>query len=191
MRTRFLHLSLVATLLLTLSAAAFAQHPEMAPQSFAGTAMATGGSAGGRSVPFDLRITSYTTDEELKGYADLLKAKGQDALLSVLEKEDRGRLQPVGSVGTQLAVARRHQEGPNTIITVVTARNMSFGERANNGRSVDYPFTYLKLTLDSEGKGTGQFIIAAKVRFNKKSGQYELESFGNQYMKAANVRPNN
>ena len=177
---------------LTLSAPAFAQqHPEMAPQSFAGVAMGTGGSVGGRSVPFDFRITSYTTDEELNGYAQLLKEKGQDALLSVLEKQDRGRIQPVGSVGNQIAVARRRQEGPNTIITIVTARQMSFNELRNNGRSVDYPFGYLKVTLDAEGKGTGQFILAAKVRFDKKSGKYELESFGNQYMKAANVRPNN
>ena len=177
--------------MLTLSAPAFAQqHPEMAPESFTGVAIGTGGSVGGRSVPFDFHITSYTTDQELQGYADLLKEKGQDALLRVLEKQDRGRIQPVGSVGNQIAVARRRQEGPNTIITIVTARQMSFAELSNSGRSVDYPFGYLKVTLDAEGKGTGQFIMAAKVRFDKKSGKYELESFGNQYMKAANVRPN-
>ncbi len=180
-----------ALLMLALSAPAFAQqHPEMAPESFTGVAVGTGGSVGGKATPFDFRITSYTSDEELNSYAQLLKDKGQDALLSVLEKQDRGRIQPVGSVGTQLAVARKRQQGPNTIITVVTARRMSFGELVNNGRSVDYPFTYLQVTLDSEGKGTGQFIIAAKVRFNKKSGKYEIESFGNQYVKATNVRPN-
>jgi hypothetical protein len=32
---------------------------------------------------------------------------------------------------------------------------------------------------------------AASLRFNKKSGKYEIESFGNQYVKAVNVRPNN
>lgn len=67
---------------------------------------------------------------------------------------------------------------------------MSFGELYNGGRSVDYPFGYLQVTLDATGKGTGQIMAAAKVRFNKKSGQYEIESFGNQYIKATNVRPN-
>ncbi|MGB6193071.1 MAG: hypothetical protein WBF42_11420 [Terracidiphilus sp.] len=193
MRVSLPHLCLTASFfVLTLSAPAFAQqHPEMAPQSFTGVAMGTGGSVGGRSVPFDFRITSYTTDQELQGYADLLKDKGQGPLVSVLQKQDRGRIQPVGSVGNQIAVARRHQEGPNTIITIVTARQMSMGELRNNGRSVNYPFSYLRVTLDAEGKGTGQFILAAKVRFDQKSGKYELESFGNQYMKAANVRPNN
>ena len=35
----------------------------------------------------------------------------------------------------------------------------------------------------------GQIMVAAKLRFDKKSGQYEIESFGNQYIKATNVRP--
>jgi hypothetical protein len=32
-------------------------------------------------------------------------------------------------------------------------------------------------------------MAAAKLRFDKKSGQYQIESFGNQYIKAHNVRP--
>jgi hypothetical protein len=32
-------------------------------------------------------------------------------------------------------------------------------------------------------------MAAAKIKFNKKEGRYEIESFGNQYIKAVNVRP--
>lgn len=32
-------------------------------------------------------------------------------------------------------------------------------------------------------------MVAAKIRFDKKKGQYEIESYGNQYIKVANVRP--
>ena len=32
-------------------------------------------------------------------------------------------------------------------------------------------------------------MAAAKIRFDKKKGQYEIESYGNQYIKATNVRP--
>jgi hypothetical protein len=42
---------------------------------------------------------------------------------------------------------------------------------------------------DGSGKGTGQIMAAAKIRFDKKKGQYEIESYGNQYIKATNVRP--
>jgi hypothetical protein len=45
------------------------------------------------------------------------------------------------------------------------------------------------ITLDATGKGSGQIMAAAKIRFDKKKGQYEIESFGNQYIKVTNVRP--
>jgi hypothetical protein len=32
-------------------------------------------------------------------------------------------------------------------------------------------------------------MAAAKIRFDKKKGQYEIESYGNQYITATNVRP--
>jgi len=43
--------------------------------------------------------------------------------------------------------------------------------------------------LDATGKGTGQIMAAAKIRFDKKKGRYQIESFGNQYIRATNVRP--
>jgi hypothetical protein len=163
---------------------------KMASEAYTGVAIGTGGTVGGRSVSFDFRITSYTTDQEVQNFAQLVKEKGRDALRSALEKEDKGRINLVGTTGNRIAVARKRQQGEKTIITIVTARQMSFGELYNSGRSVDYPFGFLQLTLDATGKGTGQIMAAAKVRFNKKSGQYEIESFGNQYIKATNVRPN-
>jgi hypothetical protein len=66
---------------------------------------------------------------------------------------------------------------------------MPFVELYRNGRSTDYPIGYLQVKLDATGKGTGQIMAAAKIRFDKKKGQYEIESFGNQYIKATNVRP--
>jgi hypothetical protein len=32
-------------------------------------------------------------------------------------------------------------------------------------------------------------MAAAKIRFDKKKGQYQIESYGNQYIKAVNIRP--
>jgi hypothetical protein len=43
--------------------------------------------------------------------------------------------------------------------------------------------------LNDKGEGSGQIMVAAKIRFDKKKGHYEIESYGNQYIKAANVRP--
>jgi hypothetical protein len=158
------------------------------PEVYTGVAIGTAGSIGGKSVHFDFRITQYTSDEEVQNFAQLVKDKGTDALRSALEKEDRGRINVVGSTGNQIAVARKRQQGADTIITIVTARTMPFLELTRGGRSRDYPFGYLQVKLDDKGQGTGQIMAAAKIRFDKKKGQYEIESFGNQYIKATNVR---
>jgi hypothetical protein len=167
---------------------AFAQD-KTPPEAYSGVAIGTGGSVGGKTILFDFRITQYTTDQEVQDFAQLVKEKGTDALRRALEKEDKGRIAVVGSTGNQIAVARKRQEGSNTIITIVTARTMPFLELYNNGRTTDYPFGYLQVKLDANGQGTGQIMAAARIRFDKKKGEYQIESFGNQYIKATNVRP--
>jgi hypothetical protein len=167
----------------------YAQDEKKQPEAYSGVAMGTGGSVGGGSIQFDFSITRYTTDEELLKFAALLKEKGQDALRSALEDEDRGRLNPAGRIGNQIAVARKRQQGTDTIITIVTARVMPFIELYHSGRSTDYPFGFLQVKLNEKGEGTGQIMAAAKIRFDKKKGHYEIESYGNQYIKAVNIRP--
>jgi hypothetical protein len=159
------------------------------PQAYSGVAIGTGGSVGSKTISFDFRIAQFTTDEELQNLAQLVKDQGTDALRRALEKEDKGRINAVGSTGNQIAVARKRQDGSQTIITIVTARTMPFVELYRSGRTTDYPFGYLQAKLDATGKGNGQIMAAAKLRFDKKKGQYEIESFGNQYIKAINVRP--
>jgi len=174
----------------TLLATAYGQEEGMKPEAYSAVAMGVGGSVGGKSIQFDFRITRYATDDEVNKFAGLLKANGQDALRRALEKEDVGRVNPVGSVGNQIAVARKVQAGKDTVITIVTARIMNFGELYRSGRSVDYPFGYLQVKLNDKGVGAGKIFPAASIRFNKKHGRVEIESFGNaEYIKAVNVRP--
>jgi hypothetical protein len=171
-----------------LSLAAYGQEEKKKPESYSGVAIGTGGTVGGKSIGFNLSIKGYTTDEEVQKFADLLKEKGQDALRRALEKEDKGQLSPTGSVGNAIAVVRKRQHGTDTIITIVTARIMPFTELYKNGRSTDYPFGYMQITINAKGEGTGTVMAAAKIRFDKKSGKYEIESFGNQYIKVTNVK---
>ncbi len=181
----FVLLLAFGSLLLT----SYGQDDKKQTEAYSGVAMGTGGTVGAKTKSFDFRITTYTTDDELNTFATLLKEKGPDALRRALEKEDKGRLSPSGSLGNQIAVARKRQAGTETIITIVTARIMPFIELYNNGRSTDYPFGYLQVKLNEKGEGAGQIMAAAKIKFNKKEGRYEIESYGNQYIKAVNVRP--
>ena len=165
------------------------QEGQTKQDAYSGVAIGTGGSAGGKSIGFDFRVTRYTTDEEVDQLATLLKEKGPDALRRAMEKLDVGRINPTGSTGNQIAVARKRQEGSDTIITIVTARIMPFAELYRGGRTTDYPFGFLQVKLNEKGEGSGQIMVAAKIRFDKKKGHYEIESYGNQYIKATNVRP--
>ena len=158
-------------------------------EAYSGVAIGTGGAVGGRSMQFDFRITRYTTDEELEGFAKIVREKGTDALRRELEKPDIGGVNLVGRTSNPIAVARKRQEGADTVITIVTARNMPFIELYKNGRTTDYPFGYMQVRLNEKGVGTGQIMAAARIRFDKKKGNYEIESYGNQYIKATNVRP--
>jgi len=167
-----------------------AQEVAMQPEAYTAVAVGTGGAAGGKTIPFDFRVTYYATDQDIERLATILREKGRDALRSAMEKLNAGRINPVGTVGNQIAVARKRQQGNVTIITIVTARDMSFAELYRSNRSVDYPFGFLQVKLNEKGEGTGQVIGAAKIRFDKKKGKYEIESYGNQYVKVANVRPN-
>jgi hypothetical protein len=181
--------NLFATVVFLILAIGVLAQEKSSPEAYSGVAVGTGGNVGGKTIQFDFRITQYTTDEELQNFAQLLKDKGTDALRSALEKEDKGRISTVGSTGNQIAVARKRQQGADTIITIVTARTMPFIELYRGGRSKDYPFGYLQVKLDAKGEGTGQIMAAAKIRFDKKKGNYEIESYGNQHVKATNVRP--
>jgi hypothetical protein len=167
----------------------FGQETANREDAYSAVAMGTGGSVGGKSMQFDVRVKRYATDDEIQKFAELLKEKGPDTLRRELEKLDAGRIRPVQSVGNQIAVARKRQDGPVTVITVLTARQMPFVELYRSGRTVDYPFGFLQVKLNEKGEGTGQIMAAAKIRFDKKKGHYEIESYGNQYIKAVNVRP--
>jgi hypothetical protein len=189
MKMKLSQIAVFGLFLIVCFALAASTQDKPSQESYSGVAMGTGGRVGGKTIQFDFRITQYTTDEEVQKFAQLLKDQGANALRRTLEKEDKGRFNVVGSTGTQIAVARKRQQGSDTIITIVTARTMPFLELYNNGRSTDYPFGFLQVTLNDKGEGTGQIMAAAKIRFDQKKGQYEIESYGNQYIKAVNVRP--
>jgi hypothetical protein len=189
MKIKLSRIALFVSFLLFCFSFTASSQDKASPEAYSGVAIGTGGSVGGKTIQFDFRITQFTTDEQVQNFAQLVKDQGTDALRRALEKEDKGRINVVGSTGNQIAVARKRQQGSDTIITVVTARAMPFLELYKNGRTTDYPFGFLQVILNAKGEGTGQIMAAAKIRFDKKKGQYQIESYGNQYIKATNVRP--
>jgi len=162
--------------------------PEEAYSAFA---MATGDSVSAKAMQFAFMVKRFATDDEIDKLAWILKEKGPDALRRELERLNTGRIRPVQRVGNQIALARKCQDGPDTVITIVTAQQMPFTELYRSGQTIDYPFGFLQVKLNENGEGTGQIMAAAKIRFDKKNGHFEIESYGNLYIRAINVRPMN
>jgi hypothetical protein len=159
------------------------------PAQFSATAIGQAGAAAGKSFGVTIYLTGLTSDQDIQEYAATLKSKGQDGLVSALEKaQDVGRVAPTGSVGSGFRIARVHPDKNGGVrITMATNRPISFGELSNSSRSRDYPIGIVILNLDKDGNGAGLLSAACKVKFNKK-GELEIEHYGQKPLRLANVR---
>jgi hypothetical protein len=179
----FVILGLILSLLLP------AAGQEKKGERISAVAVGTGGILGGRTIPITFRIQEYTSDETLKQLAETLAEGGVKALRKELEKLKVGRAAPLGHVGNDIAVARSRQTEKGRRIILVTARNLSFFELRRGGRSLDYPFSWIQIDLDEEGKGQGNVIAAARIDFGER-GVLEVESLGVHDIRLSNVRLN-
>jgi hypothetical protein len=159
------------------------------PAQFSATAIGQAGAAAGKSSGITIYLTGFTSDQDIQEYAATLKSKGQDGLVSALEKaQDLGRVAPTGSVGTGFRIARVQADKNGGVrIVLATNRPISFGELANGTRSRDYPIGIVILNLDKDGNGSGLLSAACKVKFNKK-GELEVEHYGQKPLRLTNVR---
>jgi hypothetical protein len=54
---------------------------------------------------------------------------------------------------------------------------MEFRELVNRPRTVDYPFTFVELRLDNEGKGEGKLSLATQVTASRDGRVVHLENY--------------
>jgi len=177
-RTVFTLLSIIFVSCISFSA-------DVKPEVYSATAVYTTGRA--RTVPVKIYVSSYTTDEEVAQLANILKTQGSDALLKAINKMDRGKLAVVGKTGTNAGVVRSKATDKGTTITMVMDRPQAFAELWANTRSTDYPFGILQITVDKDGKGEGQLMVAAKIGFSS-DNTIEVESYGIQPLRLMSVR---
>jgi len=158
------------------------------PEQYAATAFITSGPAQGKSVGVTIYINSYTTDQEVQNFLDILKTKGQGGLEAAFDKtKERGRIAIIGTTGNDISFIRSRNAETKRIIHMATNRTISFPELWASPRSRDYKFGIIELRLDANGNGEGTLLYATKIKFNKK-GDLELENYGQTPIRLANVR---
>ena len=137
-----------------------------------------------------IQITRWSTDAERDRVNAALVEKGEASLLDVISKLPTvGTLRAPDSVGHPLRYARRTTSGPNgENILIITNRPMSFGEIRNAPPSRDYPFTVIRLRVNSTGQGDGELIIASRIMADKVTKDIAFENFSAGIVKLQNVR---
>lgn len=147
--------------------------------TFTGTAVIYGSGLSTRTITrsFTLTINGRTSDADAARYLRTLESGGQDALLREIGSADLGRFSLSGSVGQPVNAILVDRDGDETIIRAVFRRWIGFGELRRGLRSVDYPFGYVELRIDRNGRGDGTIIPAARVRF-RGGNTVEVEDFG-------------
>lgn len=141
------------------------------------------------TTPLDITINRWSTDSERSKLRETL-AKGQDALLSALEKLPVvGYINTPGSLRWDLHYARQRPapEGGQSII-LATDRYVTAWEAFQQPRSINYPFTVIQLQLDKNGNGVGKASIATKIT-QQDDGTIELENFSSQPVMLNDVHP--
>ena len=157
-------------------------------EQFMATAFGQSGMFGGKSVPLNIYITDYSSNQEVEDLASTLKTKGSDALLSAIQKmKEKGRVATTASVGWAVPVVRQHPTAKGRRIVMFGDRPIGFYEARNAPRSKGYEFGMLVLDVNDKGEGEGLLYGACKVKFTK-DDQLEVEHFGQKPARLAGVK---
>jgi hypothetical protein len=155
-------------------------------ETFSGRVVDAAGAIPGVSAAYlTVTIEKYNTPEEIAALAKLLAEEGQDALLKKIEKMEVGRIRIGNRLSYPLCLARSIDIEGKRVIRAMTDRPIPIVEAFRQSRSMDYPFGFVQLTLNSEGKGEGVLVVATKLEF--KEGKLEMESYGHEPFRLMNI----
>jgi hypothetical protein len=163
-------------------------------ETITGTVVNYGSTAysGLRTSDFTLRLNTQTPDERAQLFLNTLKNSGQDSLLNAIKNENLGSFSLNEGLGRTINVVREVNTGGERKIYVVFERWEQFAEVRGGYRSLDYPFGYIEIDLDSSGRGTGSYFAAAQIRWktDKKTGasHVEIDDYATLPAKLTNVR---
>ena len=162
-----------SALVFTFTASAVAQGGE----TYTGTMVGIGRSRSATRT-FSLTLKGRTPDAEVARDVAILAEGRQDALLEAIDDRDLGYFSLGGQLGRRLnIVTETTLANGDRKVMILFERWMNIYEARYGARSTDYPFSYVELILDRNGRGEGTFIPAARVRFVG-GNTVEVENFG-------------
>jgi len=143
-----------------------------------------------RATTLDIVIERWSTDDERKLILDTLIERAPEKLLDVVQdiKPRAGYIRTSTSLGWHIQFATQGElPGGGTRVVFATDRPMSFFESVNRPRSSQYEYMVGEIRLGRDGKGEGKLATAAKVRYDRKEGQIEIENYGIEPVRLSEV----
>lgn len=137
----------------------------------------------------DITVERWSTEAERRRLVEALK-QDEDALLDRLRGLPRvGFIRTPSALGWDLHYAhvRPADEGGQHVV-IATDRPISIWEAVHRPRSIDYPFTFIELRLDREGRGEGKLSLATRVISSSDGGSVQLENYAAQPVQLNEVK---
>jgi hypothetical protein len=128
----------------------------------------------------DIVIERWSTPEETSNLKAVLLEKGEDKLLSTLQKVKPrcGYARTSTSLGWDIFFAKETElSGGGRKIVLASDRPVSMWEARNSTRSMDYQFSLAEIHLPATGKGEGKAIPRAQLTYNKEKNTLEIENY--------------
>jgi hypothetical protein len=144
-----------------------------------------------RTQTVDIVIERWSTPEEASSLRDTLIEKGDEKLLSALQKiKPRcGYAKTSTSLGWDIQFARETElPGGGRKIVLATDRPVSVWEARESGRSMDYQFSLAEIHIGADGKGQGKAIRRAQLTFNKETKTLEIENYEREPVRLNEVK---
>lgn len=168
------------------------------PWRFQANAMVTqAGTRGRRSSTLELRINSWTSEEERQQILTEIQEasaqggrRGDRAVARALRGASRvGTLNAPGQTGWSLRYSRLipTPDGGHRIL-LATDRPVAFAEAWTSTRGGDFDVTVIQLSLDAEGNGEGTLSFGTEVRWNEETESLDVTNFTSQPIALGNVR---
>jgi hypothetical protein len=151
------------------------------PKKYTFSAFAVNMGSGPSAGVVDIALERLSTDEERATLISAFMEKGQDALLTALQKVKPrvGYIRTPNSLGYDLQYAYRFVNSDGTSrIVIATDRRIGFVEASRQPRTMDYPFTLIEMRIDKDGNGEGRMAAGTKISKSKDGKTVELENYG-------------
>jgi hypothetical protein len=159
------------------------------------TAAAIGG-GGPRSNPVatnvEITIDRWSTAAERKQLLEAM-SKGQNELLEALQETRAvGSIRTPGNLAYDLHYAHQVKgEDGGKRIFLATDRPITAWEVINQRRTLDYPFTFIRLNVDARGEGKGTLSLATRLIVDEDDNTVEFEHYTVQPIQLNKVKREN